>query len=255
MSIPTQFLLLLNLLAGVGEARARPRPVPDRLVVLTFDDAALTHATYVAPLLRKYGFGATFFVCEFREPPFADKSKYMSWAQIRQLHRWGFEVGSHTLTHRHVNKMTERELAAELDSLEGRCRAHHIPQPVTFAYPGYDTSPRALPVLRAKGYQLARTGGDRPYNPATDNPLLVPSYTTLATNRSQILEALTQAKNGRMVVLTIHGVPDLAHDWVTTPPALFEEYLKYLHDNHYRVMALRDVARYLSAQPITVAAP
>jgi len=252
MSIPTQFLLLLSLLAGVGEVRARPRPVPDRLVVLTFDDAALTHATYVAPLLRKYGFGATFFVCEFREPPFADKSKYMSWAQIRQLHRWGFEVGSHTLTHRHVNKMTESELTAELDSLEGRCRAHHIPRPVTFAYPGYDTSPRALPVLRAKGYQLARTGGNRPYDPATDDPLLVPSYTTLATNRQEILDALAQAKNGRLVVLTIHGVPDLAHAWVTTLPALFEEYLKYLHDNHYRVVALREVARYL---PATTAAP
>ncbi len=253
MFLPTRLLLLLSLLAGVGEAR--PRPVPDRLVVLTFDDAALTHATYVAPLLRKYGFGATFFVCEFREPPFADKSKYLSWAQIRQLHRWGFEVGSHTLTHRHVNKLTESELTAELDSLEGRCRAHHIPRPVTFAYPGYDTSPRALPVLRAQGYRLARTGGDRPYDPATDDPLLVPSYTTLATNRSQILEALAEAKNGRIVVLTIHGVPDLAHDWVTTPPALFEEYLKCLHDNHYRVVALRDVARYLPARPTATTAP
>lgn len=255
MFIPTRLLLLLSLLAGVGEACARPRPVPDHLVVLTFDDAALTHATYVAPLLRKYGFGATFFVCEFREPPFADKTKYMSWAQIRQLHRWGFEIGSHTLTHRHVNKLTARELTAELDSLAGRCRAQHIPRPVTFAYPGYDTSARALPVLRAQGYQLARTGGNRPYAPATDDPLLVPSYTTLATNRSEILEALAQAKNGHIVVLTMHGVPDLAHAWVTTPPALFEEYLRYLHDNHYRVVALRDVARYLPPQPRPTAAP
>lgn len=255
MSSTTRLLLLLSLLAGVGEACARPRPVPDRLVVLTFDDAALTHATYVAPLLRKYGFGATFFVCEFREPPFADKTKYLSWAQIRQLHRWGFEVGSHTLTHRHVNKLAESELKAELDSLAGRCRAHHIPEPVTFAYPGYDTSARALPVLRAQGYRLARTGGDRPYAPATDDPLLVPSYTTLATNRQQLLDALNQAKNGRLVVLTIHGVPDLAHEWVTTPPALFEEYLQYLHDHHYRVVALRDVARYLPAPPATTAAP
>lgn len=246
MSIPTHLLLLLGLLARPGEAR--PRPVPDRLVVLTFDDAALTHATYVAPLLRKYGFGATFFVCEFREPPFADKTKYMGWAQIRQLHRWGFEVGSHTLTHRHVDKLTDNELTAELDSLESRCRAHHMPRPVTFAYPAYATSPRALPVLRARGYRLARIGGSRPYDPATDDPLLVPSYTTLAANRREILDALAQAKDGHIVVLTIHGVPDLAHDWVTTPPALFEEYLKYLKDNHFRVVALRDVARYLPAQ-------
>ena len=245
MNLPTHLLLLLSLLAGADRVGARPRPVPDRLVVLTFDDAALTHATYVAPLLKKYGFGATFFVCEFREPPFSDKTKYMSWAQIRALGRQGFEVGSHTLTHRHVNKMTDRELTAELDSLASRCRAQHLPPPRTFAYPGYDTAPGALPVLCHLGYQLARTGGDRPYDPATDNPLLIPSYTTLATNRQQILDALALAKDGRLVVLTIHGVPDLAHAWVTTPPALFEEYLQYLHDHHYRVVALRDVAKYV----------
>lgn len=253
MTFPTPLLLWLSLLAGP----ARPRPVPDRLVVLTFDDAVRSHATYVAPLLKKYGFGATFFVCEFREPAFTDKTKYMSWAQIGDLHRQGFEIGSHTLTHRHVNKLTESELAAELDSVERRCRAQRIPRPVTFAYPGYDTAPRALGVLRQRGYRLARTGGDRPYNPATDDPLLIPSYTTLATNRQQILDALTQAKNGSIVVLTIHGVPDLAHAWVTTPPALFEEYLRYLHDHRYHVVALRDLERYLpvSQAIATPAAP
>jgi peptidoglycan/xylan/chitin deacetylase (PgdA/CDA1 family) len=242
-------LLLLVLAAGQGGVQARPRPVPDRLVVLTFDDAVLSHATYVAPLLKKYGFGATFFVCEFREPAFADKSKYMSWAQIRELHHLGFEIGSHTLTHRHVNKLSENELEAELDSVESRCRAQRIPRPVTFAYPGYDTSARALAVLGGRGYRLARAGGDRPYNPATDDPLLIPSYTTLATNRQQILDALAQAKDGHIVVLTIHGVPDLAHAWVTIPPALFEEYLKLLKDKNYHVVALRDVARYVAPNP------
>ena len=246
MIFPTRPLLLGSLLAG-GSAVARP--VPDRLVVLTFDDAVLSHATYVAPLLKKYGFGATFFVCEFRQPPFSDKSKYLSWAQIAELSRQGFEIGNHTLTHQHVNKLTASELAAELDSLESRCRTWHIARPTTFAYPGYDTASRARPVLRARGYRLARAGGNQPYCPATDDPLRVPSYTTLATNRQQILDALAQARDGRVVVLTIHGVPDTAHDWVTTPPALLEEYLRYLHAHRYRVVALRALARYLPALP------
>lgn len=50
-------------------------PIPDRLVVLTFDDASASHATFVAPLLKKFGFTATFFVCEF-PPDFDDKTKY-----------------------------------------------------------------------------------------------------------------------------------------------------------------------------------
>ena len=245
--------LLVALLAG-GERG--PRPVPDRLVVLTFDDAVLSHATYVAPLLKKYGFGATFFVCEFQQPAFSDKTKYMSWPQVAELARQGFEVGSHTLTHRHVNKLTADELAAELDSVESRCRTYGIPRPVTFAYPGYDTAARARPVLRARGYRLARAGGNRPYNPQQDDPLRVPSYTTLATNRAEILAALAEAHDGRVVVLTVHGVPDTAHDWVSTPPALFEEYLRYLHQHHYRVVALRELARYLPAPPgVPPAAP
>ena len=38
--------------------------VPDKIVVLTFDDSVASHATFVAPLLKKHGFGATFFITE-----------------------------------------------------------------------------------------------------------------------------------------------------------------------------------------------
>jgi peptidoglycan/xylan/chitin deacetylase (PgdA/CDA1 family) len=244
-------LTLLWLLATGAFAQVLRRPVPDKLVVLTFDDAALSHATYVAPLLKKYGFGATFFVCEFQKPPFSDKTMYMSWEQIRQLDRMGFEVGSHTLTHKHVNKMSAAELGAELDSIEARCKAYGIRRPVTFAYPGYDTHPTALQVLQERGYQFARAGGakqggERVYDPAADHPFLIPSFSTTGDNKQQVLDALRQARNGKIVVLTIHGVPDVAHDWVSTPPALFEEYLRFLRDNHYKVIALRDLAEYVN---------
>jgi len=233
-------------LAGGAPAQALRRPVPDRLVVLTFDDASLSHATYVAPLLKKYGFGATFFVCEFREPSFADKTKYLSWAQIKGLQRQGFEIGSHTLTHRHVNKMSAAQVGAELDSLEARCRAYKIPRPTTFAYPGYDVGPVATAVLTERGYGFARAGGGRAYDPRTDHPLLIPSFSTSGPDTANVLAALRQAHDGRIVVLTVHGVPDLAHDWVTTPPALFEYYLRYLHAHHYTVLALRDLTRYVN---------
>jgi peptidoglycan/xylan/chitin deacetylase (PgdA/CDA1 family) len=243
------FLLLLLVLHGPRAARAQKllrRPVPEKLVVLTFDDAVLSHATYVAPLLKKYGFGGTFFVCEFREPPFSDKTKYMSWAQIRQLDRLGFEVGSHTLTHRHVNKLSAAELGAELDSIESRCRRWGIRKPVTFAYPGYDVHPTVTAVLGERGYLFARAGGSRAYDPATDHPALIPSFSIAGLPKEKVLAALAQARDGHVVVLTVHGVPDTAHDWVSTDPKLFEEYLQYLRDNHYNVVALRDLARYVN---------
>jgi peptidoglycan/xylan/chitin deacetylase (PgdA/CDA1 family) len=240
-------LALLGLgLGHEASAQVLRRPVPDKFVVLTFDDAAVSHATFVAPLLKKYGFGGTFFVCEFREPPFSDKTKYMSWAQIQGLHRQGFEVASHTLSHQHVNKMNRAQLGAELDSIEARCRAWRIPQPTTFAYPGYDTAPTSTALLPERGYQFARAGGGRVYDPTLDNPMLLPSFSISGTDTAKVLNAVRQAHDGRVVILTVHGVPDVAHDWVTTPPALFEQYLKYLHDHHYRVIALRDLAHYVN---------
>ena len=246
-------LVLLLALLGLSTLSSAPaqvlrRAIPDKLVVLTFDDAAVSHATFVAPLLKKYGFGGTFYVCEFREPPFSDKTKYMSWAQIQGLHRQGFEVGSHTLTHQHVNKLSRPQLGAELDSIEARCRAWGIAKPSTFAYPGYDTHATATELLPERGYLFARAGGARAYNPATDHPMLLPSFSISGPDKAKVFAAIKQAHDGRVVVLTVHGVPDVAHDWVTTSPALFKEYLKYLHDNHYRVIALRDLARYVNVR-------
>src|SRR5690348_15323007 len=79
-----------------GVSPAAPSTVPDKLVVLTFDDAVRSHYTTVAPLLERYGFGATFFVTEFPQPPFSDTTLYMTWPQMAELSRRGFEVANHT---------------------------------------------------------------------------------------------------------------------------------------------------------------
>ena len=217
--------------------------VPDRTVVLSFDDAVLSHATFVAPLLKTHRFAATFFICEF-PPDFNDQTKYMSWDQIRDLHRMGFEIGSHSRTHTHVTKMTRGEFSRELAYIEEKCASYGIPKPTSFAYPAYETDPAALPVLRERGYRFARAGGSRPYDPKLDDPLLIPSFSTTGDNKSRVLAALRQASGGKIVVFTIHGVPDAAHPSVTTPPALFEGYLHYMAENRFTAIAVRDLARY-----------
>jgi peptidoglycan/xylan/chitin deacetylase (PgdA/CDA1 family) len=247
---PTSALrLCFAFVLALGCARAPgvrgPEPVPDRLVVLTFDDAVRSHYTTVAPLLERYGFGATFFVTEFPQPPFSDTTLYMTWAQMGDLNRRGFEVANHTWKHTHVTRMDRTRFIEELRYVEDKLRTLGAPHPVSFAYPAYVYNAEAVQTLRERGYTFARTGGDRAYDPVRDDPLLVPSWTTRANNRDTILAALRQARDGRIVVLTIHGVPDTAHPWVTIAVALFEEYLRALRDGGYRVVALRDVAPYL----------
>lgn len=80
------------------------QPIPDRLVVLTFDDGNKSDYTYVAPLLKHYGFGATFFITEglgFLN----NKDHYVTWEEVRALHEEGFEIGNHTQHHNNINTL------------------------------------------------------------------------------------------------------------------------------------------------------
>ncbi|MCE7982181.1 MAG: polysaccharide deacetylase family protein [Caldilinea sp. CFX5] len=244
------------------------QPVPERLVVLTFDDGVKSQYTFVAPLLQHYGFGATFYITEglrFLE----DKSRYLTWAEVRALHDLGFEIGNHTRQHKNVATQTPDELSADLLHIDQRCAEHGIPRPTTFCYPGYHTSPAAVQVIADHGFHFARAGampeypnhregGRGPaYDPTRHHPLLVP--TTGAAGPTwgfaDLVWAVEQATAGRIAVLTFHGVPDLDHPWVHTEPDRFAAYLRYLHESGCTVIAMRDLAQYVDSGKATKLSP
>lgn len=240
-----------------GEPGAKARaPVPDKLVVLTFDDSAKSHYTVARPVLKRHGFGATFFVTEGFDFP-ANKRDYMTWEEIAQLHKDGFEVGNHTRDHQAVSKATLRDLPAQVRAINARCREHGIPEPVSFAYPGNGLDPGALPALRDLGIKFARRGGSPEYpykegrgvayEPGRDHSLLIPSAGDArpAWTLKDFRAAVEQARDGRVAVLQFHGVPDTAHGWVTSSRDQFEAYMNHLAENGYKVIALRDLAKYV----------
>src|SRR4051812_48414351 len=251
MRLPT----LLLLLAPAAPALA-PEPIPDKLVVLTFDDSSKSHVTVAAPLLKKHGFGATFFVTEgfdFR----TNKRDYMTWEDIARLHRDGFEIGNHTRDHKPPSAKDPNGTIEQLEAINARCLAHGIPRPVTFAYPGNALDKDVLPLLHRLEIKFARRGGspEYPYDkgrgfayePGLDHPLLIPSAGDARPDWTldDFKRAVSQAKGGKIAVIQLHGVPDTAHSHVNTPTPLFESYLTYLAENGYRVIALRDLARFV----------
>ena len=251
----TRFLCPLLLLLVCGPAVGL-EPIPDKLVVLTFDDASKSHYTVARPLLLKHKFGATFFVTEGFDFP-TNKKDYMTWDEITKLHADGFEIGNHTIGHMGVTEKTVRDLSAQVKAINARCKEHGIPQPVSFAYPGNAIAKEALPILKDLGIRFARRGGspEHPYKegrgfayePGLDHPLLVPSAGDARPTWTldDLKRAVNQAKHGRIAVLQFHGVPDSAHDWVNTRPEQFEAFMKYLADEKCTVIALRDLAKYV----------
>ena len=239
------FTLILLSFTLSGCSQIIRKEIPDKLVVFTFDDATASQYSFVAPLLKEYGFGATFFICEF-PPNFSDTSRYMNWRQIIELDVMGFEIANHTKDHPNLPALSIDKVEYQLKYIDDKCDSMGIAKPVTFAYPGYGLNATVVEYLGKRKFIFARAGGDRPYDPLADHPLLVPSWAMTSKNKEQIMNAFTQAKDGKIVVLTIHGVPDIEHPWVNTPPELFREYLEFLRKNSYKVISLRDLAEYVN---------
>lgn len=233
-------------------------PIPDRLVVLTFDDGVKSQATFAAPLLKHYGFGATFYITEGLNF-LKDKTRYMTWEEVRTLHDAGFEIGNHTRHHKNVTAQSKEELRADLEYIDQQCATCGIPTPETFCYPGYHHGPEAVEALRDHGFRFARRGvapeypydgegGRGPaYDPTRHDPLLIP--TTGASGPhwgyEDLVWSVAQARDGKIAVLTFHGMPDLDHAWVHTDPDVFERYMEYLHEEGCTVIALRDLGDYI----------
>ncbi len=252
-------LVLMPALTKPGTAAPARPPVPDRLVVLTFDDSLQSHFTVVREILLKHGFGATFFITEGFDFS-SNKRDYMTWEQIAQLHHDGFEIGNHTRDHWTVDGTApdlQDRLREQIETLNDHCEQYGIPRPVSFAWPGNATAVEALPLLRELGIRFARRGGspEFPYDegqgcawePGLDHPLLIPSAGDARPDWTldDFRRAVDQARHGRLAVLQFHGVPDTAHSWVSTPADRFRLFMQYLADHDFTVIALKDAARYV----------
>lgn len=251
-------LLLLALLL-VPSFVSATEPIPDKLVVLTFDDSVKSHFTIVRPILKKYQFGATFFITEGFDFP-TNKKDYMSWEEIAYLHRDGFEIGNHTRDHMGCSKENLSKMKEQLQAINDRCMEYGIPVTTSFAYPGNVIDEGAFPVLRELGFKFARRGGapEYPYKEGKgfayekgkDHPLLLPSAGDARPDWTleDFKDAVHQAREGKIAILQFHGVPDLAHPWVNSPVERFQEYMQYLKDNEYTVIALKDLSKYVDSE-------
>ncbi|MGY2002559.1 polysaccharide deacetylase family protein [Blastococcus sp. SYSU DS1024] len=136
-------------------------PLPDRPVVLTFDDGSATHHSVALPVLREFGYPAAFFPMTV----VLGKPDWLSAEQLRDLDRAGMTIGAHSWDHQRVDRLTGDEWATQLDRPRAEL-SELLGHPVeVLAYPHGMWSPEALPRVAAAGYRAAFQLAD-PQDPA-----------------------------------------------------------------------------------------
>ncbi len=158
-------MALTEILAALAEGK----PLPDRAVGLSIDDAFLSLYAEGWPRLKAAGFPFTLFVAT--DPVDQGTFGYMNWNQIREMARAGVTIGSQTASHLHMPKADPARNREELERSNKRFKEELGRRPLIFAYPYGESSMAVQAVVREIGFKAAfgqhsgaLGGGDNPFD-------------------------------------------------------------------------------------------
>jgi peptidoglycan/xylan/chitin deacetylase (PgdA/CDA1 family) len=137
------------------------RQLPQRSVVLTFDDGYHSFVQYAYPVLKELGFTATLFV--YTDYVGASRNA-LGWSDLARLAAEGFQVEGHSKTHSDLRRQPGESEAEHLrrlrTELEGpqRLFAEHLGHPAKFlAYPYGAADEAVLARTREAGFLAGLT--------------------------------------------------------------------------------------------------
>ena len=214
-----------------------------RSVILSFDDSTLGQYSIVKPILDKYGFKGTFFtVCNY-----VDTNNHMNWTQISTLHNQGHDIESHSMNHKHLSRLSDVLLQYEIGQSK-QCLVDHGINSTVFAYPFADGSDKTKVVnIVAKYYNLARGGDDPIQSLKSVNRYSIHALTQSDSSDSKMLKSfidnINRTNSTAIASIKFHTFVDTTNskDKLTTRAPVFEQEMKYLHDNGFKVIRMSDL--------------
>lgn len=125
--------------------------LPEKPVMISFDDTSEEQFTVGAAELNKYGFKGVFFIMTIS----IGRPGYMSTEQLKTLSDNGHIIASHTTDHHNVKKYTGADWDFQLAKPKHKLESI-IGKPVEyFAYPFGEWNETAIPELKKRNYKAA----------------------------------------------------------------------------------------------------
>jgi hypothetical protein len=252
----------------------------NKLVMMTFGDTLKGQITTAKPILDKYGFKASFFItCDWVGLE-KSKSPRMNWQDISALQNDGQDIESKTMTHRDLSQLSVTDLNFEV-SQSKKCLSDHGINATIFATPHGDEWNNATIINEiSKYYNLADNGfaplmflhcdGYKSHSSQTDCRTYFDNGTLTFVNRYSIREwshnavdrkymyndpmifqRFIQEVNSQQVYNrngVINAIPIIAYHDIdeekaidSTDTNLFDQEMKYLYDNGFKVITMSDL--------------
>ena len=129
------------------------KEIPEKSLIITFDDGWKNQYIYALPVLKKYNFTATFFIVVNQ----IGGNLFMNWKELKELLNNGMEIGSHTITHPNLRQVPSSQLISEIKNSKIILEENLDYQIEVFAYPYGIFDSKIIDVVRQSKYKAART--------------------------------------------------------------------------------------------------
>ncbi|HEX2073571.1 MAG TPA: polysaccharide deacetylase family protein [Geodermatophilus sp.] len=168
--------------SGLGAALRDGSALPERPVVLTFDDGYADFHREALPLLAARGWPATVFVTTGWLADAEDRAGHpldemLTWGQVAEVASAGIEIGAHSHSHPQLDQLPAAALAAELRDSRAYLEDRLGRRVSTLAYPFGYSSPRVRRDVAAAGYDFAAAVRNTRVRPSSTDLRAVPRLT------------------------------------------------------------------------------
>ncbi|XHX80177.1 MAG: polysaccharide deacetylase family protein [Stenomitos frigidus ULC029] len=135
-------------------------PLPEKPILLTFDDGYSGHYDHVYPLLKKYNYPAVFAIYTAKVGKKIGRSS-LTWEQLREMAKDPLiTISSHSVSHKVMTGLTKSQLQLETQESK-RILEAELGIPVRyFTYPEGKFDAQAVAAVREAGYAAALTMDD-----------------------------------------------------------------------------------------------
>ena len=124
--------------------------LPDRPVLITFDDGYVDNYTNAYPILKKYNLKATIFIVTVFV---SERKGYLTWDQLREMEQHGITAQSHTVTHAPLPELSDERIREELIVSKQQAEAE-LGHPIEFiAYPTGAHDLHIVGIAKEAGYK------------------------------------------------------------------------------------------------------
>lgn len=135
-------------------------PLPEKPVILSFDDGKDNQISQALPALTQRGMTGTFFIMTV----ILGSKGWMQRDDVKRLADAGMTIGSHTWDHHMVTKYSGKDFATQLEQPRETLRKLSGQEVDDFAYPYGAWNTAILPHLTKAGYQCAYQLQEQPIN-------------------------------------------------------------------------------------------